>query len=142
MGTKKMKFYKCYFDGACEPQNPGGAMGIGYTVNDFKDYDFKAPDPENTNNVAEYLAFCKILQHLEGEKKCKINILGDSMLVINQMNGLWKIKKGKYKEIALEAKILLNKLKKDNNIILKWIPRERNVIADELSLKAIYNGRQ
>jgi ribonuclease HI len=136
-----MKNYKCYFDGACEPKNPGGKMGMGIYITDgekeFGSNTFVAAKPENTNNIAEYSAFIMILDLMKNKTGEQIDIFGDSMLVINQMNGEWQIKSGAYRESALRAKVLLTELKKKNNITIKWIPREQNEKADFQSMKAI-----
>ena len=136
-----MKTYKCYFDGACEPKNPGGKIGAGIYITDGeKEYfnnTFIPALPENTNNIAEYTAFIMILECLKNKIDCKIEIFGDSMLVINQMNGEWQIKHGAYREYALKAKPLLEDLKKKNSVLIQWIPREQNEKADFQSMKAI-----
>jgi len=136
-----MKNYKCYFDGACEPKNPGGKIGAGIFitdgVNDFADNIFVDAGPKNTNNIAEYMAFIRVLELMKNKTDSTIEIYGDSMLVINQMNGEWQIKNGAYKEYALKAMPLLNNLRKKNGVVIKWIPREQNEKADYQSIKAI-----
>jgi ribonuclease HI len=62
-----------------------------------------------SNNLAEYAALIAVLRHLidaELQQEC-IVVIGDSQLVINQMFGSWKIKRGCYVELAHEAKALL-----------------------------------
>jgi len=132
-----MKKFKAFFDGACEPINPGGTAGLGAVVFEngkrvWEYSDLIPPSPQTSNNVAEYLAFVAILDYLSERKvfKNKIIIYGDSNLVIQQCFGSWKIKKGFYIEIAKEARC---KLKQFKNISGVWISREKNQIADELS---------
>jgi len=136
-----MKTYKCYFDGACEPKNPGGKMGMGIYITDgtkeFASNTFVAAKPENTNNIAEYSAFIMILGLMKNKIGDKIEIFGDSMLVVNQMNGEWRLKKGAYMEYALKASPLLSELKRNNEVVIRWIPREQNEKADFQSMKAI-----
>lgn len=133
--------YTAFFDGACAPINPNGHMGIGAIIyNENKDVVFKnthyiEADISNSNNVAEYLAFLSILQELQHvlmpfDSVC---ICGDSKLVIMQINGFWKIRVGRYAEVANEAYGLYQELIKSNSIAVKWIAREQNAIADELS---------
>lgn len=132
-----MKIYNCYFDGCCEPMNPNGTMGFGVYIlnedNQFRKSDFIPAEIGNTNNIAEYLALTMLLNTLNKKEDCIINIYGDSMLVINQMSGDWKIKNGAYVPYATHTLKLLNELRKRNTIKLQWIPREKNIIADELS---------
>ena len=61
-------------------------------------------------------------------------MIGDSQLVIKQMFGRWRIKGGCYVELPREAKLLLRQFQ---IITGKWVPRERNSAADELSKAAI-----
>lgn len=129
---------KCYFDGCCEPKNPYGNMGMGAKIikdNEtvFEHSSFIPESKDNSNNVAEYLAFEQILIWLkENEVPEKtIFIYGDSKLVVNQMNKDWKIKQGMYKPHALRCKELLSKLEKV--LVIRWIGREGNKIADDLS---------
>jgi ribonuclease HI len=136
-----MKEYKCYFDGACEPKNPGGKIGAGVYITDGDKYyacnTHVDANPTNTNNIAEYMAFIMVLDLMKNKTGDKINIYGDSMLVVNQMNGEWQIKHGAYREYALKAKPLLENLKKNNQVSISWIPREQNENADYQSIKAI-----
>jgi ribonuclease HI len=129
-----------YFDGSCEPKNPGGAMGIGAII--YEDgktlyaYSYGVPaKKENSNNVAEYMAFEAVLGYIQLENISgeQIHIYGDSKLVVQQMNNKWKIKEGRYVEYANRCKELLRELKQTNKINVTWIPRERNSKADELS---------
>ena len=91
--------------------------------------------PKNSCNMAEYMAFmilCDKLHELV-KKEDEIIIFGDSKLVIKQMIGEWKIKKGAYIEHAKKSKIVFDKLLARVRVRLAWIPREENVRADELS---------
>lgn len=136
-----------YFDGCCEPINPGGVASYGAVI--FKNEKRiqecselfrpkKGKERETSNNVAEYSGFLAILEYLKenGYSKNNIKIFGDSKLVIMQMNPnlcetqRWKIRKGFYIPTALKAKKLLKHFSK---IDLQWIPRDENDIADELS---------
>jgi len=132
---------KAYFDGACEPKNPGGTASFGAVV--FKDgkrvWDCsrlfvpqKGRELETSNNVAEYCGFIAILDwlNLQGWTAEAVIVYGDSKLVIEQMFGHWRIKKGFYVPLAWEAKQKLRNFKRLRGC---WIPREENGIADELS---------
>jgi ribonuclease HI len=136
-----MKYITAYFDGCCEPINPGGTASFGAVifVNDkrVKDisqifYPVRGREKETSNNVAEYSGFISLLEYFISEKLTgeKISVYGDSKLVILQMFGRWRIKKGFYVPLAKKAKILLKNFTKIKGF---WIPREENSIADELS---------
>lgn len=59
----------------------------------------------------------------------------DSKLVIEQLSGNWKIKNEYLRQLAQDIKYHSKGLE----ITYKWIPREQNSIADELSNKAMDN---
>lgn len=127
----------CFFDGACEPKNPGGNMGLGAVIYNngelIKSYSKFIPAcKENSNNVAEYLSFKWLLETIlkEGLQNQFIKIFGDSNLVVMQMNGHWRIKFGFYVRMAKECKDLLKNIPFRS---IKWIPRQENTFADKLS---------
>lgn len=136
-----MKKIEAWFDGCCEPVNPGGTASYGAVVFiggkrtwDCSEIFFSEKGKEKctSNNVAEYSGFIAILEYLKasGLQNESITIYGDSMLVIEQMRDNWKIRKGHYKPLALKARDLVKQFKK---LKLQWIPRDKNEIADELS---------
>lgn len=141
LAKPKESFFSAYFDGACEPFNPGGALGIGACIiyNGSKVYEYSQyipMHPNNSNNVAEYLAFETLLDYFT--KQCQTNVAikfyGDSMLVVNQMKFLWRIKKGMYAEHAIRCR---EKLMRLTCYSIDWIPREQNKKADELSKREL-----
>jgi len=127
-----------HVDGLCEPVNPGGTATYGYVVNNdasagiVKRYGVVGQGPEMSNNVAEYAALCEALNFLVSEKLnlLPIEVRSDSRLLINQMKGDWKVRKGLYVHKHLEAKDLARRF---DRITFKWIPREDNEEADALS---------
>lgn len=132
----------CYFDGCCEPVNPYGNMGIGACVRSngnelFAFSHFIPANRKNSNNVAEYLAFEAVLDFLKdnGFREMRIQICGDSKLVINQMLTVWKMNGGLYIPFAERCLEKLKQLRLNNKLsfALTWIPREQNGYADKLS---------
>lgn len=132
---------KAYFDGCCEPINPGGTASFGAVI--FVDgkrvwecsrlfIPKSGKEKETSNNVAEYSGFKAILDWIleQNAQNEKIVICGDSNLVIQQMFGTWRIKQGYYVRIALQCEKLLERFPQIEG---HWIPREENGIADELS---------
>jgi ribonuclease HI len=129
-----------YFDGACEPRNPGGAMGFGALLTENGEVIWQnsgmAPAAKtNSNNVAEYAALIMLLDHLiaEGMTAREIEVCGDSQLVIKQMMGIWRISQnsnGLYVPMGRKALALRPKF---SRLRFKWIPREQNTLADDLS---------
>ena len=137
-----MSEFICFFDGACAPTNPGGAMGMGALIyNDkeeivYQDSRFREARKENTNNVAEYGALWYVLDWFikNDNHAAKIIIYGDSQLVINQMSGAWRIKEGAYTKAAWTCKAMRDRFL---NVKFKWIPREDNEMCDALSKAAL-----
>jgi len=130
-----------YFDGACEPVNPGGHASYGYVIYHNKKKleavsGYVGVGPGMSNNVAEYEALVQALVMLNGLGLSKETILarGDSMLVVNQMSGLWGSKGGLYIPYMNAAKtlaVLFSDLK------FEWVPRAKNSVADALSKEAL-----
>jgi ribonuclease HI len=94
--------YIAYFDGACEPVNPGGMAAYGAVI--IQDgqhiwecsklfYPEQGKEDQTTNNVAEYCGLIAVLEHLIdlGAQHEPIMVYGDSKLVIQQMFGQWKL---------------------------------------------------
>jgi ribonuclease HI len=125
-----------YFDGACEPTNPGGVATYGYIIYKNNEcikqgYGVVGEGSGMTNNVAEYTALLEALQWIKSNNMDKffIDAKGDSMLVINQVNGAWSIKSNTSKQFVQQIKDLI----KGKDIKLSWVPREQNKEADRLS---------
>ncbi len=132
------------FDGAAEP-NPGPAGGayilFSPIVTDEKGDLIRIPVSEgykfignSTNNEAEYTG---LLLGLECALKLgisEIDVEGDSNLVVNQVQGKWKVKATNLAPLCAKAKALLQKFKE---VSVKHIPREENADADALSKEAI-----
>ena len=85
--------------------------------------------------MAEYAALCAALQFLLTKKleDSIIEVRSDSALVVNQMSGNWKFRKGLYHEKYLEAVRLCARFAK---LRFRWIPREENEEADRLTREA------
>jgi ribonuclease HI len=134
--------YLAWFDGACEPFNPGGTATFGAVIKDqdgtvlSKEHGVVGKGDAMSNNVAEYAGVLHVLKYLSSRPPGRATIHGDSNLVINQLNGNWRIKKGLYLAIAIETKELLAHLCGLGwQINFRWIPREQNEECDSLSKK-------
>lgn len=140
--ARQTKGYVAFFDGCCEPRNPGGTAGWGALIQRngeriWEASGFLPPEPTTSNNIAEYLAVTAVLDWLiENDPKASALVFGDSRLVICQLWGWpvagrkWRIKGGFYAETALAARTKLLRLR---NVKGYWIPRKHNSEADDLS---------
>ena len=97
-----------------------------------------------SNNVGEYsalFAFLKWFIKLQSETsdlelRSSAIIHSDSQLLINQMDGKWKIKSGLYVPYYINCCDIIREYNLRVRLFYKWIPREENVEADRLSKQA------
>jgi len=123
------------FDGCCNP-NPG-EMGLGIVVwdeSDKKIIEISEKAGFGTNNQAEYLALLKGLETLSGIYTGTVLVLGDSQLVINQVNGKWDVRSKELRPLFIRVQELEKKFEK---ISYQWLDREENSEADMLSARAV-----
>lgn len=130
---------ECWFDGSTEPINPGGHTSYGALVKSggliiLSESGYVGVGAEMSNNVGEYAGAIAVLKFLIRENLSEAIVFGDSKLVIKQLSGKWKAKKGLYVPYYYEAIKLRRQLPK---VRFEWIPRERNSHADYLSRQAI-----
>lgn len=130
-----------YFDGSCEPINPGGVGKFGWAILgdggiEHAGHGTCGFGKGMTNNIAEYHGLINILKEIDylqmsDEIDC---VYGDSLMVVNMATGKWG-KKNPHKHaphllpLCLEARELVEKL----GITVEWISREENTVADYYS---------
>lgn len=86
----------------------------------------------NTNNVAEYMGLIGGLSaglEIFPQKEIEMEVRMDSLLVVRQMRGEFKIKQPHLQVLAEKARSLARLYKK---IVYKHIPREQNKEADKM----------
>ena len=133
--TKKEKI-KIFIDGGARG-NPGpAALGVvikGPTGEAIKKYNQFLGT--TTNNVAEYSALIFALKKIKlifGKEKIKgldIEVFSDSQLLVEQMNGRYKILDPKIQKLFLETRNLKVELPVSE---IKYISREENKETDYL----------
>jgi ribonuclease HI len=82
-----------------------------------------------TNNVAEYRALIAGLEAARGFPSRKVIVRADSMLVIRQVEGAWRVKQPHLRPLLDEARALLAGYEE---VDLGHVPREQNADADAL----------
>lgn len=124
--------YVAAFDGSATP-NPG-RMKIGGYIRRLDNgrhvVSFSRDIGDGTNNIAEYAALLTLVKEAKTLGIKDIYIQGDSQLVINQVNGIWKAKDPRmiqYKNRVLSV------LKHFEQWELKHVRRNFNKIADSLT---------
>lgn len=90
-----------------------------------------------TNNVAEYRAVIAGLQAARPYQARVLYLRADSMLVIRQLEGKWRVKQPHLRPLHAEAKALLDAYEL---VDLAHVPREQNVDADLLVNAALDQG--
>jgi len=91
---------------------------------------------ETTNNIAEYQAVIEALRWIKENYSiaqlfdCSIVFFLDSKLVVNQLNGLFKVKDAKIRELIIKIRELEQEV--GGNVSYFLIPREKNKEADFL----------
>lgn len=89
---------------------------------------------ETTNNVAEYTGLILGLKRAKAMGLRELDVFADSELVVKQLNGEYQVKADHLRPLFDEARALL---KGFSEIEVRYIPREENAQADEMSNRAI-----
>ena len=123
-----------HIDGAARG-NPGES-GIGVLIEEDNGAtrEVKKYLGTRTNNQAEYSALITALETARDLKDREIRIYTDSLLLANQMNGLWKVKHPEIKDLYTKAKGLIEAFRR---VTITHVPREENSEADRLANLAI-----
>jgi ribonuclease HI len=121
---------KLYTDGGSRG-NPGPAAS-GWVLFDLEDNIIKENGyflGTNTNNVAEYTALKKGLEDAQEMGAVHVQVFMDSLLIVNQIKGLYKIKSPELRPIYDDVKRHLDVFEK---VTFTHIPRALNKEADRL----------
>jgi ribonuclease HI len=130
---------KIFTDGGSKG-NPGLSSigGIGY-IDGKTVFEFKKSIGIATNNDAEYRALIEALTNIKQQisrlhqdygDQVKIEFYSDSRLMVNQVNGLFKVKNGKIREYVLKIRTLEQEI--NLPITYRHVLREENQEADRL----------
>ena len=125
-----------YIDGGARG-NPGPA-GFGVHVTSPEDgapatglYGFLGVA---TNNVAEYAGLLALLEHVVPLAPSHLEVRSDSLLLVRQMIGAYKVRDGRLQVLHAAAKRLASRLPR---VVFAHVPRERNKDADALANRAM-----
>ena len=129
------KHYTLMFDGGSRG-NPG-ICGSGFVIyhnnNTIWEGCQKVSD-NNTNNFAEYMGLILGLEFAIDNKIDILHIKGDSLLVINQLLGKWKVRSANIIPLYNKATALCKTFKL---ITCTHVKRDKNKHADRLANKAM-----
>ncbi|KPJ71032.1 hypothetical protein AMJ51_00270 [Microgenomates bacterium DG_75] len=133
------KGLKIFADGGARG-NPGPAA-IGFVIKESSGKILHRQGRyigETTNNVAEYQAVIKALKWLAAHPQTPIDhfqFFLDSKLIVNQLNGIFKVKETKMRNLIIEVRQLEREL--GGNVSYHLIPRQKNFLADSLVNQAL-----
>jgi probable phosphoglycerate mutase len=130
-----MKSAAAHVDGASRG-NPGEA-GFGVY---FEEKGLPAEEiygylgSPHTNNYAEYQALLAALRHALGRGVDSLSVFSDSLLLVRQMEGRFKVRHPNLQPLHAEARSLVRRLKRFS---IAHVPREKNRKADRLANLAL-----
>jgi ribonuclease HI len=129
------KVLRLFTDGASRG-NPGAA-GLGVVIEDDQGMRLRGLHRwlgRATNNEAEYQALIEGLKAVAEWHPDRLEVNLDSKLVVEQVNGRWKIKKPELASLVKKAVELLHEFPEWE---VKHVGREENKGADDLANRAI-----
>jgi ribonuclease HI len=135
MTLESTNTYTLFFDG-CSKGNPGkaGAGAVLYK----KDIEIWSKTyfvgEKQTNNYAEYMGLIIGLEEAVKQNISSLKVRGDSLLVIKQMKGEYKVNSPNILELYKKASSFARKIK---NIEFIHVYRKDNKRADALSNEAL-----
>jgi ribonuclease HI len=89
---------------------------------------------EATNNVAEYKALLRGIELAGEQGAAELELIGDSELVVRQVEGRYKVKNAGMKELHTEVKRALGNF---DTWSIRHVRRENNADADRLVNQAL-----
>ena len=130
-----------HFDGSCWP-NPGGVAKYGWIIEAEQGDGTVSPVATGkgpvrhewtSNNIAEWCGLRAALEWLSHYQigVSRLTIVGDSQLVLCQLDGRWRCRKAHLAELQKECQCLLGRIGCPWQT--RWVPRERNARADALT---------
>ena len=146
------------FDGSVWPENPGDKIGLGYAITrstgpatqEPSEIAAAPPSPRSmehlaplatgsitggpgTNNDAEYQAMIAGLRHALRLGIRRLNVVGDSKLILYQTAGYWRCKSPSLKQHLRETRTLV---KGFTRVTHKHLGRDHNERCDGLAKRA------
>lgn len=128
-----------YTDGASRG-NPGPAA-YAYVIKrpDARDIEAKGRLDATTNNVAEYTALIKALEHAQNLGARNLDVRTDSELMVKQVEGSYRVKNEGLRPLYERALDLIDQF---DSFSLRHVPRAQNARADRLCNEALDGDRK
>jgi ribonuclease HI/uncharacterized protein YeaO (DUF488 family) len=127
-------FVRLRFDGGIQ----GGFKAYGFTITtpDKQEYELdygSGVSGTGTSNQSEYDGLIAGLKACIKNGVKRVQIIGDSKLVVNQIKGNWRTRNDKLKPLCEQSQVLLRKFDWE----ISWQGRDNNSRADELVNQAL-----
>ncbi|HUF47887.1 MAG TPA: ribonuclease HI family protein [Vicinamibacterales bacterium] len=129
-----MAGYTAHIDGGARG-NPGPAgWGAVITAPDGTVTELHGALPHATNNVAEYQGLLETLRWCKEHGVTNLLVRSDSLLLVQQMRGVYKVKNEGLKPLSARARLLSHEI---GRVAFEHVRREANVDADRLANRAM-----
>jgi len=126
---------KTFTDGGARGNpGPAGIGGVVYSETDEVLAEVSEYIGKTTNNQAEYQALIATLTKAKELGATEVECYLDSLLVVNQVKGQWKVKN---QDLAPHVVTIRNLASQIGKVSYQHVPREQNTAADAQVNKAI-----
>ena len=128
-----------YIDGGARG-NPGPA-GFGVRVEQPDGtlvHEFSEAIGHATNNVAEYRGLLAALEWAKTHGHPALHVRSDSLLLVQQMRGIFKVKNAGLQPLHAKARLLAHEI---GNVTYEHVGRAKNAHADRLANAAMDQAR-
>jgi ribonuclease HI len=129
-----MTRFTAHIDGGARG-NPGPAgWGASIRSDDGEAVELCGALQHATNNVAEYHGLLSALRWCRDHGATEVHIRSDSLLLVQQMRGVYKVKNEGLKPLHGEARLLAHEI---GRVTYEHVRREFNTDADRLANRAM-----
>jgi len=128
----KTRYHLLTTDGivADQPGKMAGEAAIGVVLKAPLEEISEQIGPARDHHVAEYRALIRGLEAAHSRGIGHLRVCLDSALLVNQLNGTWKVKAEHLKPLHEQAVSLIQEFA---DIKITWVPRRANAEADALA---------
>jgi len=115
--------------------NPGpGGWGAVIRVPGREPEELCGSLPHTTNNVAEYTGLLAALRWCQTHGLTDVHVRSDSLLLVQQMRGVYKVRNAGLKPLHGQARLLVHRI---GRVTFEHVRREQNREADRLANRAM-----
>src|SRR3954466_10982669 len=129
----KTRYHLLASDGGIVADQPGkmaGEAAIGVVLKAPLEEISEPIGPAKDHHVAEYRALIRGLEAARSRGIDHLRVCLDSALLVNQLNGKWKVKAEHLEPLHKQALSLMQRFA---DIEITWVPRKANAEADALA---------